>query len=245
MSDSTALIVDDRGGVRHLVLNRPEKINAIDYDQHLRLRNHFEEADSDQSVKVVALSGVGRGFCSGDDLASSGITGNDPYKHRKVDLELGSGPSLLLESCAVLRKLSKPTVALMHGIALGSGYDYSLSCDFRIVTKNIRYGDPRINLALWAAEGWSYKLPRLVGQALVSRIAYLGESMDGEMAYNFGLAHRVVSGEPDIIESSRQFLERLVEISGRAYSRLKNDMLASMDATFDQSQAMSLAAGGL
>lgn len=240
MSEPDALIVDDRRGVRHLILNRPEKINAIDFDQHLRLKEHFERADADSSVKVLALSGVGRGFCAGDDLASSGISGHDPYKHRKVDLELGSGPSLLLESCAVLRGLSKPTVALMHGIALGSGYDYSLSCDFRVVTSDIRYGDPRINLALWAAEGWSYKLPRLIGQSLVSRIAYLGEPMNGEQAYEFGLAHRIVSGEPDIIDSSREILDRLLKLSGPAYSIMKRDMLESIDANFDQSQAMSL-----
>lgn len=241
MSEPDALIIDDRKGVRHLILNRPEKINAIDFDQHLRLKEHFEKADTDPSVKVLALSGVGRGFCAGDDLASTGISGHDPYKHRKVDLELGSGPSLLLESCAVLRKLSKPTVALMHGIALGSGYDYSLSCDFRVVTTDIRYGDPRINLALWAAEGWSYKLPRLIGQSLVSRIAYLGEPMNGEQAYEFGLAHRVVSGEPGIIDSSREFLNILLELSGSAYSNMKKNMLDSIDATFDQSQTMSLA----
>lgn len=243
MSDADALVVDDRSGIRHLILNRPEKINAIDFDQHLRLKRHFEEADVDPSVKVLALSGVGRGFCAGDDLASTGISGPDPYKHRKVDLELGPGPSLLLESCAVLRRLSKPTVALMHGIALGSGYDYSLSCDFRVVTSDIRYGDPRINLALWAAEGWSYKLPRLIGQSLVSRIAYLGEPMDGEQAYEFGLAHRVVSGEPDITESSREFLESLLELSGSAYSIMKKNMLESVDATFDQSQSMTRSIG--
>ncbi|MXW53057.1 MAG: enoyl-CoA hydratase/isomerase family protein [Gammaproteobacteria bacterium] len=240
MSEPDALIVDDRSGVRHLILNRPEKINAIDFDQHLRLKENFEKADVDPSVKVLALSGVGRGFCAGDDLASTGISGHDPYKHRRVDLELGSGPSLLLESCGVLRRLSKPTVALMHGIALGSGYDYSLSCDFRVVTADIRYGDPRINLALWAAEGWSYKLPRLVGQSLVSRIAYLGDPMNGERAYEFGLAHRVVSGEPDIIDSSREFLDMLMELSSPAYSNMKKNMLDSLDANFSQSQSMSL-----
>lgn len=243
MSDASALLIDDRDGVRHLIFNRPAKINAIDFDQHLRLKNQFVEADSDSSVRVVALSGVGRGFCSGDDLTSSGITGSDPYEHRKVDLELGSGPSLLLDSCAVLRALSKPTVALMHGIALGSGYDYSLSCDFRVATRNIRYGDPRINLALWAAEGWSYKLPRLVGQSLVSPIAYMGEVMSGTTAHDFGLVHRVVDGDPDIIESSRLFLERLVELSGPTYSTMKKYMLNSIDSTFDQSQSMSLAVG--
>ena len=64
--------------------------------------------------------------------------------------------------------------------------------------------------------------------------------MNGDLAYEFGLAHRVVSGEPDIIDSSREILDRLLELSGPAYSNLKKDMLESIDATFDQSQSMSL-----
>lgn len=240
MNEGNNLITKDHDGVRHLVLNRPQKLNAIDYAQHLRLMQAFHEADEDPRVKVVALSGVGRGFCAGDDLTAQPFEGEDPFVHRKVELEVGSGPTLLLKSCAVLRNLSKPTVALMHGIALGSGYDYSLSCDFRVVTKDIRYGDPRIDRALWAAEGWSYKLPRLIGQSLVARIAYLGEIMDGEKAMQFGLAHRVVSGEPDIIESSQSFLNELVELSGPMYAATKRNLLAGLDATFEQAQAMSL-----
>ncbi len=241
MNNGPELLVRDEDGVRHLILNRPEKINAIDYSQHLRLMESFEQAEQDDSVSVLALSGVGRGFCSGDDLTASTFEGVDPFEHRKVDLEVGSGPTVLLQSCAVLRRLSKPTVALMHGIALGSGYDYSLSCDFRVVTSDIRYGDPRIDRALWAAEGWSYKLPRLIGQSAVSRIAYMGEIMNGKTAFEYGLAHRIVSGNPDIIESSRQFLEELVSLSGLAYARAKKNMLDALDATFEQSLDMNLA----
>ena len=188
MSDE--LLIQDEGGVRHLILNRPQKINAIDYAQHLRLLGAFKDAEATTSVKVVALSGMGRGFCAGDDLTRGGYDGPDPYANRKVDLEIGIGPVVLLEACAVLRNLTKPMVALMHNIALGSGYDYSLSCDFRLVTARIKYGDPRIDRALWAAEGWSYKLPRLIPQSLVANIAYLGDIMDGEQAMRFGSRHR-------------------------------------------------------
>ena len=238
MSDEPLIIKDD-SGVRHLILNRPDKINAIDYAQHLRLMSQFDLAEEDPSVKVVALSGVGRGFCSGDDLTAAAFEGQDPYRHRKVDLEMGSGPAVLLESCRKLHHLSKPTVALMHGIALGSGYDYSLSCDFRVVTLNIRYGDPRIDRALWAAEGWSYKLPRLTNLSVVSRVAYLGEIMNGSQAIAFGLAHAIVDGEPDIRESSRTFLENLVRVSSPAYSQVKHAMLRGLDSDVERALALA------
>lgn len=238
MSDEPLIIKDD-GGVRHLILNRPEKINAIDYSQHLRLMAQFDRAVEDSGVKVIALSGVGRGFCSGDDLTAGSFEGEDPYQHRKVNLEMGSGPALLLESCHKLHHLSKPTVALMHGIALGSGYDYSLSCDFRVVTPDIRYGDPRIDRALWAAEGWSYKLPRLTNLSIVSRVAYLGEIMNGSQALAYGLAHAIVDGEPDIRESSRTFLDHLVRVSSPAYSQVKHAMLRGLDSDFEKALALA------
>ena len=236
MSDEPLLIKDD-GSVRHLILNRPDKINAIDYAQHLRLMNHFDLAERDSSVKVIALSGVGRGFCSGDDLTAPPFEGEDPHRDRKVDLEMGSGPALLLQSCQKLHHLSKPTVALMHGIALGSGYDYSLSCDFRVVTPDIRYGDPRIDRALWAAEGWSYKLPRLTNLSVVSRVAYLGEIMNGEQAFAYGLAHAIVDNDPDMRESARPFLENLTRVSSPAYGQVKHAILRGMDTDFERALA--------
>ena len=171
MSDIGALRIEDDGPIRHLILNRPEKLNAIDVTQHERLMAAFVAAERDSNIRVLALSGEGRGCCAGDDLTAEKRKGPDPHTKRAVDLEMGSGPALLFDSCAILRRLSKPTVALMHGVALGSGYDYSLSCDFRLVTRDIRYGDPRIDRALWAAEGWSYKLPRLANQSVVAPIA--------------------------------------------------------------------------
>lgn len=233
MNDEPLLVKDD-GEVRHLILNRPDKINAIDYAQHLRLMHQFALAENDPSVKVITLSGVGRGFCSGDDLTAAAFEGDDPHRHRKVDLEMGSGPAVLLQSCHRLHHLSKPTVALMHGIALGSGYDYSLSCDFRVLTPDIRYGDPRIDRALWAAEGWSYKLPRLTNLSTVSRVAYLGEIMNGAQALAYGLAHAVVDGEPDIRESSRSFLDKLIRVSSPAYSQIKQTILKGIDSDFER-----------
>ena len=232
MNSEDPLLIFDKDGVRHLVLNRPEKLNAIDYSQHLRLMREFERADGDPSVKVVALSGIGRGFSAGDDLTAGRFEGEDPHAHRKVDLDVGSGPTLLLESCAKLYRLSKPTVALMHGVALGSGYDYSLSCDFRVCTADIRYGDPRIDRALWAAEGWSYKLPRLTNLSIVSQVAYLGEIMNGEQARDFGLVHQIVSGEPDIRESSMPFLDQLVRVANSAYRQTKRAIQRNLDASF-------------
>jgi len=239
MSDDTAFVIEDHGPIRHLVLNRPEKLNALDLDQHVRIKDAVEAATEDDSVRVVALSGNGRAFCAGDDLGAGAPQGEDPLVGRRVDLDLGAGPAFLLESAATLRACPKPTVALLHGHALGSGYDYSLSCDFRLATEDVNYGDPRIHRALWAAEGWSYKLPRLLNQACTTPIAYLGETMDGATAYERGLVHRIYPAGADLRVEARPFLDELAALDPIAYGETKARVLASVDLGFEQSLAFT------
>ncbi len=246
MSDADAFAVEDEatphGLVRHLVLNRPDKLNALDLDQHVRIKAAVESATDDDAVRVLCLSGRGRAFCAGDDLTARSTPDPDPLEGRRVDLDLGSGPTFLLESAGVLRHCPLPTVALLHGHALGSGYDYSLSCDFRLATEDVNYGDPRIHRALWAAEGWSYKLPRLVHQSAVAPIAYLGETMDGSTAHACGLVHAVYPAGSDLRAAAQPFLHRLAALSPTAYRETKALILAGVDLDFRSALAVGRAA---
>ena len=235
MTDSPLLIVEDDGAVRHIRLNRPEKLNAIDPLQHERIGRAFLAADADPGVRAIAFSGVGRAFCAGDDLTADSRSWPERMRNRLVDLDLGLGPALLLETAGWVRHVGKPTVALMHGAALGSGYDYSLSCDFRLATADVNYGDPRIHRAMWAAEGWSYKLVRQLDQSAVTPIAYLGERMDGERAFEHGLVHKVHPAGSDLLEASRPFLAALAELDADAYRETKRAILAGLDLGFEAS----------
>ena len=235
MTDSALLLVEDDGAVRHLRLNRPDKLNAIDPLQHERIGRAFLDADADPAVRAIAFSGVGRAFCAGDDLAADAKSWPDRMRNRLVDLDLGLGPALLLETAGWVRHVGKPTVALLHGAALGSGYDYSLSCDFRLATADVNYGDPRIHRAMWAAEGWSYKLVRQLDQSAVTPIAYEGERMDGARAFEYGLVHRVYPAGSDLIEASRPFLTTLADLDPDAYRETKRAILAGLDLGFEAS----------
>lgn len=235
MSADTALVVQDNGPVRHLILNRPHKLNALDLDQHLRIKDAVVAAAGDHRVRVLALSGNGRAFCAGDDLRPEPPAGDDPLAGRRVELDVGVGPVVLLEAATLLRACPKPTVALLHGHALGSGYDYSLSCDFRVATADTNYGDPRIHRALWAAEGWAYKLPRLVNQAVVAPIAYLGETMNGTTARERGLVHEVYPAGVDVRLAAGAFLNNLAALDAAAYAATKASILTAGDVSFEHS----------
>ncbi|XOV88029.1 MAG: enoyl-CoA hydratase/isomerase family protein [Pseudomonadota bacterium] len=233
MSTDEDLLVLDEGPVRHLRFNRPERLNAIDLAQHERIMAQLDEAARDPAVRVVVFSGEGRAFCAGDDMKGAGAL-PPRWQHRDVDLDIGIGPLLLLEAGAAIRRMDKATVALMHGHALGAGFDYSLSCDFRLAADDLNYGDPRIHRAMWAAEGWSYKLVRLLNQSMVTPICYLGETMTARRALEIGLVHRIYPAGEDLRRSAAPFLEALASLDPEVYRQTKRRMLDGLDTGYRQ-----------
>ena len=233
MSDESALIAYDEGPIRHVRFNRPEKLNAIDLQQHERVIKAISAADTSPNVRVICFSGEGRAFCSGDDLKSTERVWPERYKKRLVDLDIGIGPLLLQEVTTVIRNLTKPTVVLMHGYALGAGYDYATSCDFRVATEDCRFGDPRVHRSLWAAEGWSYKLLRLVPGGWAARTALMGEPFTGREAEQIGLVHRTYPSDTDLRESAHEFLIRLAGLPAESYTIIKRHILDGLDLSYE------------
>lgn len=223
------LLTYDEGSVRHIRFNRPARLNALTPMQHTRVIAAIENAEKDQAVRVVALSGAGRAFCAGDDISGRERVWPAAYQDRLVDLDIGVGPLILQEVTATIRRCSKPTVALMQGYAIGAGYDYATSCDFRIAAEDCQFGDPRVHRALWAAEGWSYKLPRLAGAGRAAKIGLLGELLTSSEAFEYGLVHRIVPAGTSVLDGSKEFLGRLAGIPADSLSSLKSRLLASQD----------------
>jgi 2-(1,2-epoxy-1,2-dihydrophenyl)acetyl-CoA isomerase len=237
MSDESALIVYDDGPIRHIRFNRPEKLNAIDLQQHERVINAVKAGDESPAVRVIAFSGEGRAFCSGDDIKTAERIWPERYKKRLVDLDIGIGPLLLQEVTTVIRNVRKPTVVLMHGYALGGGYDYATSCDFRVATEDCQFGDPRVHRALWAAEGWSYKLLKLLPGGWATRIALMGEPLTGTEAEKIGLVHKTYPPGVDLREAAHEFLLRLADLPAESYALIKRHMLDGLDTTYEAALA--------
>ena len=237
MADEDELIVYTDGAVRHIRFNRPQKLNAMTLRQHERVIEAVRAAEKDGAVRVIAFSGEGKSFCAGDDLKQTERVWPERYRKRLVDLDIGIGPLLLQEATAVIRYTRKPTVALMHGYAIGAGYDYATSCDFRVATVTCLFGDPRVHRALWAAEGWSYKLTRLVPQGYATKIALLGELLSGEEAHRIGLVHRVYPDGIDIRESARDFLLGVSRLDGETFATIKRQILDGLDLRYESALA--------
>lgn len=230
--------VEDVAGVRHIRFDKPQRLNALGDEQHEQVLELLAEATGAREVRAVAFSGEGRAFSSGQDMGR-GDGPPERYARHQVDLEVGMGPLFLHEVITAIRNCPKPTVAVMHGYALGAGYDYATSCDFRLATESTKIGDPRVHRALWAAEGWAYKTSRLIPQMHMARMHMLGELLTGREAWEIGFVHRVYPDEGDIRERAQPFLKTLTALNAGAYALTKEKLLADRDLSYRASLSSS------
>jgi len=175
-----------------LTLNRPERMNAISIPMLERLGEVLAEADDDPEVRVLVITGAGRGFCSGLDLkdaaAGRGIGGSGV-------LSAGGGASHLSTReipTVTLQRIDKPVVALINGPAAGYGLDLALGCDLRLMSDRAKLVPGFARRGIVPESGGTWFLPRLVGWARACEIGFLGEDLGPERALELGLVNAVV-----------------------------------------------------
>jgi|SRR5208283_2018823 len=178
------------GAVATLTLNRPDRLNAISPAMLEALSRALVECDRDPGVRVVVLTGAGRGFCAGLDLkdlaAGQGI-GSEVAGPGKFDLR--DAPPI------VLHNLDKPTICALNGAAAGYGMDLALGCDIRIAGTSTKLAPAFARRGVLPESGGTWLLPRLVGWSRACEIAFTGRTLPGEECVSLGLVSRVVPDE--------------------------------------------------
>jgi 2-(1,2-epoxy-1,2-dihydrophenyl)acetyl-CoA isomerase len=181
---SEHLLVDREDAVMRITLNRPEKLNAVTTDMLDAARRAFEEAAGDADTRVVVLSGAGRGFCAGQDLAEPGIA---PGSDLGVVIERHYNPLV-----RAIRKLEKPVIARVNGVAAGAGANLAFACDLVIAAASAKFVESFARIGLLPDSGGTWMLPRLVGHARAVGLAMLGAPITAQQAYEWGAIWRVV-----------------------------------------------------
>lgn len=224
---TTTLRLDREGGAMRITLDRPEVLNAVSPQSLRELRDALEGPAADPAVRAVLLTGSGRGFCAGADLAQTG-----------VDADIGA----LLEELyhpvvRALSQLPKPVVAGVNGIAAGAGLSLALACDMRILSSNASFalGFTGIGLALDA--GSSFFLPRLVGTGRAFAMAYGGTRVGAEEAVTIGLGELIMEADGFEIESWG-FVQRLAQGPTAGLAQVKRELRASLGNDFEQQLAL-------
>lgn len=174
----------DHPGVCIVRLNRPRSLNALNGELVNRLVDRLHELDADDTVRVVILTGQGRGFAAGADIAEM----------------VGKGPVAVLEAPVIarwdeIRRFAKPLIAAVHGFALGGGLELAMACDIIVAAEGTRLGQPEIRLGLMPGAGGTQRLTRAVGKARAMELILTGQPIAAEEAQQWGLVNRVVPAE--------------------------------------------------
>jgi enoyl-CoA hydratase/carnithine racemase len=180
----TLVRTEDRGAVRHLVLNRPDKRNALNAEAIGDLGAAIEAAAADPDVRVVVLRGEGAMFSSGMDL-------NDLRDLSENPAGLRAFRRPLLGFWNLLEEMPKPTVCQIHGAALGGAFELSLACDFRTMAEDAVAGIMEVRIGLLPDVGGCSRLPAIVGLGNAKELIMTGKVIDGREAHRIGFANRV------------------------------------------------------
>jgi len=180
--------VHDRGPVRHLVLARPEKRNALSLALYRELRAAADEAAVDPAVRAVVVRGEGPAFSAGNDLAELAAVPQDPGAVRRLR-------PVMLGAFAVLEEMPKPVLAQVHGLCVGAGLELALACDLRVFADDVRAGLLEVRLGLLPDLGGCARLPAVVGLGRAKELVLTGRLVGAVEAERIGLANRVAPRE--------------------------------------------------
>ncbi|MDP3746541.1 MAG: 2-(1,2-epoxy-1,2-dihydrophenyl)acetyl-CoA isomerase PaaG [Phenylobacterium sp.] len=222
------IIFEQTDGVARLRLNRPDRLNAFTLQMHAEIREALDEVEADPGVRVLLLTGEGRGFCAGQDLGERKRAPDDPPPDLSEGLERRWGPLVRR-----LSRLSAPVVCAVNGVAAGAGANIALVCDMVIAAKSARFIQSFVSIGLAPDAGGSWTLPRLAGQARAMGLALTGEPLSAETAADWGLIWKAVDDER-FVEEVEALVARLAALPPLALAAVKRAIRASSNATFDQ-----------
>jgi enoyl-CoA hydratase len=222
------LVDRPRPNVALVTLNRPERMNSMAFDVMVPLKKVLDELTYDNSVRVIVLTGAGRGFSSGADHKSAGSVPNVDGLTR---------PTYALRSMQVLddvilglRRMHQPVIAAVNGAAIGGGLCLALACDIRVAASGAYFRAAGINNGLTASElGLSYLLPRAIGSSRAFELMLTGRDVDAQEAERVGLVSRAVP-EEDLLEVCYQMAEGIAAFSRPGTELTKRTLWTGMDA---------------
>ena len=220
---------DRASGVATLTLNRPERLNALTFEVYSELRDTFAALDTEPGVRVIVLTGTGKGFCSGGDVEDI------------IGALFGRSPEGLLEftqmTCDVvkhMRRCRRPIVAALNGTVAGAGAVLATACDVRFAAESARIAFLFVKVGLSGADmGVSWLLPRLVGQGNASELLFTGDFITAQRAHEMGLYQHVLP-QAELMPAAMAFAEKLARGPSEALAVSKQAIALESTMTLEQ-----------
>jgi 2-(1,2-epoxy-1,2-dihydrophenyl)acetyl-CoA isomerase len=210
-----------KDGIALLTLNRPDKLNSFTQAMHLEVRSALDAVQADAGVRVLVLTGAGRGFCAGQDLGDRAV---EPGA-KGVDLG-DSVEKYYAPLIHTLRTLPMPVICAVNGVAAGAGANIALACDIVLAAKSASFVEAFCRLGLIPDSGGTWHLPRLIGHARATGLAMLGEKLSAEKAEQWGLIWKCVPDEA-LFDDSMKMAEHFAVAPTKGLAFTKKALQAS------------------
>ena len=217
------LLLDVSERIATVTINRPDKLNALNDAMMREIGAMFDQLAADKNVGAIILTGTGRAFVAGADIARLAVArGGELEKFARF----GQGVFRRIELS------SKPVIAAVNGFALGGGCELALACHVRVASTQAKFGLPEVKLGLIPGYGGTQRLPRLIGRGPALQMILTGEPIDGAEAARLGLANAVV--EPDaLLGAARKLAAAMLKNAPIAMARAIEAVDVGLDATLE------------
>jgi enoyl-CoA hydratase len=219
------LETSNRGAVRTITVNRPDKLNALNRDTLNELTLAFAQAAQDDAVRVVVLAGAGeKAFVAGADIAE--MNGYTPVQAQGFSR---TGQRLM----SSIERLGKPVIARIQGFALGGGMELAMACHLRVASEKAKFGQPEINLGLIPGFGGTQRLLRLAGRGAALELCLTGALINAQRAHELGIVTRVVAPEA-LDEAVNTLADQLATSAPLAAAGILDAVLQGGETSIDQ-----------
>jgi 2-(1,2-epoxy-1,2-dihydrophenyl)acetyl-CoA isomerase len=215
-------------GIALLTLKRPDRLNSFTQAMHLEVRHALDKLQADKSVRVLVLTGAGRGFCAGQDLNDRAVEPGAPGVDLGESVEKFYAPLV-----RTIKNLPLPVICAVNGVAAGAGANLALACDIVLAAKSASFIEAFCKLGLIPDTGGTWHLPRLIGPARAAGLAMLGEKLSAEKAEEWGLIWRCV---PDaaLMDETMAMAEHFASAATRGLAFTKKALQASYANTLPE-----------
>ena len=227
MAEPSPVLVEVRGGVHIITLNRPDKLNSFNEAQHIALKAAIDAAASDATCRAVLLTGAGRGFCAGQDLSDRVTAKGGEAPDLGYTVNTFYNPLI----CAI-RAMPKPVVCAVNGVAAGAGASIALACDLVLAAKSAKFIQSFSKIGLIPDSGSSYMLPRLIGEARAKAITMLAIPVLAEEAERIGMIYRAVE-DASLMAEALALADTLAKAPTRGLAETKVLLQNALNTTHD------------
>jgi len=206
--------IEKKGKVGIITITREEALNALNKDVITNLWEAFKELEKDDAVHVIVITGIGKAFVAGADIAF--MKDLTPTEAREFAM---FGQSFM----TYVERLEKPVIAAINGFALGGGCELAMCCDIRFANEKAKFGQPEVSLGITPGFGGTQRLSRLLGKGMAKKLIFSGEVIDSDEALRTGLIEKIIPAD-DLLNEALSFAEKIANNSRPAIAFSKNSI---------------------